>query len=222
MLRTQVSNYGVHETDEGVQYLHQGSTRSANFIGLSAMSPFEVTTQKACPHMINSSTPMPDREHWKGFMELYKDPLLKQFLPLPRTNHDFVPFVVDADEMLLFLLSKMASPVYPLVHQFQKYSMKRFESDMGLTNIAPLVLTNLKHEHQEQMEYMAKLAKRSVRKLILSGEQHMVITEPMKRVTTWLMDVPTEKLYSLPMENLGAVALRRWARGEQIDSEWVR
>lgn len=221
-----VTNYGVHRTPQGIVYLHQGNGKAANFIGLSAPSPFVVeagvSKQKACPHHINVGTPMPDREHWKAFRELLKDDLTGYFLPIPRQIKDPIPYLVDGEDMLLLLLSKLSSPIYPVVHRFEKFRFSRLESELALTNVAPLVLTHIETRHQAQMEYAVSAARGAPRRLILSGEENMVIRHPMIRLKTELEEFDRTSLYSLPMENLGAVALRRWARGEVIDSDWVR
>ncbi len=219
-----VSNYGIHRTPDNIAYLHQGGGKTYNFIGLSAKSPFEVRPEKprACPHRINGSSPMPDIEHWTVFLELFKDPLVQAFLPLPRHSRDGVTFISDVDEMLLLLLSKMSSPLHPIVESFSTYKKLNFKLDMGLTNVAPLVLTGLKPSDQNEMESMCAVARRSCRKLILSGDRQMVMREPLHEIETNLQHYDDRILYSLPMENLGAVAMRRWARGEQIDSPWER
>lgn len=223
---TIVTHYGIHRTPDNIVYLHQGGGKASNFIGLAARSPFEVQTQggrqRACPHMMNPSTPIPDREHWESFMQIFSDQLLQEFLPLPRNIRDPIPFIEDAEDMLLLLLSKLSSPIYPIVSQFDKYPKLRFAEQMALTNVTPVVLTHIRPEHQSELESMCVVARRSPRKLILSGDPRVVLREPMKKITTHLDLFEERKLYSLPMESLGAVSLRRWARGEQINGPWER
>lgn len=223
---TTVTHYGLHQTNDGVHYLHQGGGKSANFIGLAAPSPFEVRTsegkQRACPHTINVGSPMPDREHWRAFMEIYPDELTKQFLPLPKLRGEPVPFIENVDDMLLLVLSKLSSPIYPVIHHIASYPIRLFEEQMRVTNVTPLVLTHIQTEHQTEIERLSAIAMRSPRKLILVGDRHMVICNPMQRIETQLEYMDHKILYTLPMEQLGAVALRRWARGEGIDSPWER
>lgn len=221
-MTTIVSHYGVHRTAEGVVYLHQGGA-PMNFIRLSEPSPFEIRIPKGkegvCPHAINGSAPTPDLEQWQRFVEIFKDELLQYFLPVPRHQLESIPFISDCDDMLLMLLSKLSSPVAPVVHRFNRF---RYKGQLEITNIGPLVLTHLKPENQMALEELVSLARRSPRRLILHGDENMVIREPMKRVYTSLNYYPQSELYTLPMENLGAVALRRWARGEQMDGPWIR
>ena len=223
---TIVTNYGIHRTPDNIAYLHQAGGRSLNFIGLAEKSPFEVAPIKKlpCPHRINGAAPMPAKEHWAAFMELFPDPLVQEFLPIPRSLRDPVPFVSSAhvNDMLLFLLSKLSSPIHPIVKRFESYKISQLEVDMAITNVCPLVLTHVQTEHQAEVEAMCSIAKRSPRKLILVGDPIMVMRPPLASVDTNIEHYDEATLYSLPMENLGAVALRRWARGEQINSPWNR
>lgn len=221
-----VSHYGLHTDDTGVAYLHQGRSLAMNFIGLAKASPFEVMNvgekKLACPHLINGSAPNPDRVQWDLFCHLYRDPLVPYFLPIPRKMTDAIPFVDDVPLMTLVLLSRLSSPIYPTVHQMSSLNMKRILSELKITNACPFVITNLKTEDQGFMEEVAREARRAPRRLILSGDPMMIITDPLVRVPTAIGGFAEVALHSAPMESLGAVALRRFARGEQIDVPWVR
>lgn len=221
-----VSHYGLHMGDTGVAYLHQGRSLAMNFIGLAKASPFEVMNvgekKLACPHLINGSAPNPDRVQWDLFCHLYRDPLVPYFLPIPRKMTDAIPFVNTVPLSLLTLLSRLSSPIYPVVHQVGNVSMGKVLSELKLTNVSPYVITNLKTEDQSFIEEVAQEARRSPRTLILCGDPMMIITFPMLRVSTNIDAYPEDTLQIAPMESLGAVALRRFARGEQIDAPWVR
>lgn len=223
-----VGHYGLHDAN-GVWYLHQGRKQAANFISLTRPSPFEVLNEAgkkfSCPHLINTSAPMPDKVQWEFFLELFKDPLLPHFLPVPRSMTDPIPYVVDANNelmMSLVLLSRMSSPIYPVVHQIQHLNMPRIQAELRLTNVSPFVITNIKTENQYLIEEIANEARRCPRRLILVGDPMLVIRPPMMKVQTFIQDFDEMYLHSAPMESLGAVALRRWARGEQINTPWVR
>lgn len=214
-----VNHYGVHWTCEGVAYLHQASGKSENFIRLAEKSPFDVECKGKCPHSIMPGAPIPDRAHWELFLEAFQDELIQELLPIPRQQSRPIPFISDCDEMLLVLLSKMSSPIRPVVIRFDQ--LKNYE-ELALTNACPLILTALEPKDQSAMEVTAKLARRSPRRVLFQGSPNMVITTPIKRIQTNLEDYDQTALYSLPMENLGAVALRRWARNEQVDAPWTR
>ena len=219
-----VTYHGLHLTEEGVWYLHQNN-KACNFITLKQPSPFKVIASERCPHAIDPNTPMPDQAHWKLFLELYSDEFTKTFLPVPRARQDLIPFLPDANndkQMFLLLLSRFSSPIHPVVVRFDKLNNRAIEEQLGLTNLAPLILTNIETKDQKDMEIVAGIARRSPRRLILVGDSRMVIREPMIRMQTYVEDIPEDEMYSLPMEKLGAVAMRRFARGEQIDSPWTR
>jgi hypothetical protein len=221
-----VTHYGLHETPDGVKYLHQHG-KSYNFVGVQAPSPFRVQleTKWPCPHMINANAPFPDRVHWSIFMEMYRDDFVRKFLPLPRHRQDSIPFLSDPNndkQMLLLLLSRLSSPIYPVVEHFERFNVERWTRDLRATNLCPLVLTGIKTHNQKAMEELASAALRSPRRLILVGDPMMVVRPPMERIQTLVEDLEQEKIYSLPLENLGAVMLRRFCRGEQLDAPWVK
>jgi hypothetical protein len=222
------TNYGLHN-DNGVWYLHQGRKQVMNFISLSRPSPFDIQNlggkKVACPHLINGSTPMPDRVQWDLFMEMIRDPLVEFFLPVPRKLEDLVPYVSDPNNdlvMYLVLLSRLSSPIYPVVHQCQNITMPRIRDELALTNVCPLVVTGFKTEDQAVVEQLAREARRSPRRLIMAGDPMIVVRPPLVQLQTFIQDFDEVTLHSTAMENLGAVALRRFARGEQIDAPWTK
>lgn len=220
-----VSNYGVHRTSQGLVWLHQGSKKFCNFVGLAEQSPFEVVTygkQKVCPHRINNSVPMPDKLQWLEFLAIVRDPLGSKFLPIPRDMGDKIPFTSELDERMILTLSTMCSPVYPIVHRYDMMKIDVFESLMQLTNVAPLIITDWHFEKQALLEEYVSIARRSPRRAIMAGDRKVVMRHGLEKPPTNLPVMDEKVLYSLPMESLGAAALRRWARGEQIDSMWER
>jgi len=223
MEKTVVRFYGVHRTPEGVVYLHQGK-KSANFIALAVGSPFEVEKKSYCPHLINVGAPMADREQWKQFMDMFADPITRLFLPIPKERFEPVPFLTRPSELLLLALSRLSSPTQPIVQRFDARRKKWFVDEMQLTNVAPLVLTGVEHADQPDMEVFVSIARSSPRRLILGGAEKMIVTAPemVRMQPCELQTINNFTLHSLPMETLGAVALRRWARGEQIDGPWER
>lgn len=227
-VRRIVTYYGLHTSDEGVRYLCQGRRQAANFIGLNKPSPFEVLSDKgrrACPHLINPSVPIPDKVQWSFFMDLYQDPLVKHFLPVPRRLHEPIPYLNDpggAMTMHLVLLSRLSSPIYPVVHPLKGITNARIRDELSLTNLAPLVLVGFETSDQERLQELALEAPRAPRRLILAGDPLLVIRSPFQRVSTYIQDYDPIALNSAPMESLGSVALRRYARNEQIDAPWAR
>lgn len=221
-----VSNFGVHRTPQGLVYLHQANDRAYNFVGLAERSPFEVVIygrQKVCPHRIEANAPMPDNYHWRTFLDIIHDDMGSKFLPIPRALSDRIPYIPDTvDDQIILALSTMCSPVFPVVHRFDMMKLEVFEDEMALTNVAPLILTDWPFEKQSLLETYVTVARRSPRRFIAVGDKRMVMRSGLQRVTTNLETIDEKVFFSLPMESLGAVALRRWARGEQIDAPWVR
>lgn len=225
MILTPVSHYGLHYND-GVAFLHQGRN-ATNFIGLRSTSPFEVVTQKnkACPHIINTASPVPDRTHWDLFLRLFQDPLVQAMLPVPKERSSLVPFFNDPNNELamdLVILSRLSSPIYPVVHPVGKHTVKQLIEELALTNIAPLVITGITQEEHNFMMSVVTEARTLPRKLIFTGEGNVPIVRPLERLSTDIWDFDDLTLAALPMESLGAALIRRFARGEKLDAPYVR
>ena len=221
-----VTHYGLHLTPDGVAYLHQGR-KASNFISMRQLSPYEVLTKRGrlCPHLINAASTVPDRAHWELFLRMYDDPLVRAMLPIPKHRNELVPFISDPQGELLMdlvMLSRMGGPVSPVVIPFGKLSKTIILEELTLTNVLPLVLTGVETSDQKLMNELAVESRTLPRKLIFAGDDHMVIRTPMIRITTSLWDFDSIELQSLNMETIGAAVLRRHARGEQINTEFVR
>lgn len=212
-----VSHYGVHRDSDAILHLMQAPGRSGNFIGLPTASPFKVQTDssRSCPHLISFSEPGVSKGDWRRFQELLSDPLVKQMLPLPREDGEVVRFFNDPALELLFpliALSRLCSPVSQVVFPIATLNPRQLSEELSLTNICPLVLIGVKPEHQMLIERTAGNSMFLPRRLVLLGESTVVAAGYIKRETTKIRG----SLNSLPMENLGALILRQYARGEPI------
>ncbi len=221
----QVSHYGIHN-HEGVAYLHQGRA-ATNFIGLRSQSPFDVQTMKkrACPHLINTAAPVPDRAHWELFLRLFRDPLVRELLPVPKEYGDLVPYVNDPNNdlaMTLVILSRMGSPIYPVVQPINQLVVKTVLEELSTTNVTPLIITDVQQDDYKLMLDIATEARTLPRKLLFTGCHTLPILKPLARLDTQIRDYDELVLAAMPMETIGAAVLRKYARGEQMDSPYVR
>lgn len=221
-----IGHYGLH-IDGVVTYLHQGKSSAANFVGLRQPSPFQSKPEgaKACPHLINIAAPAPDRVHMTQFCDLYPDPLFQQMLPIPKEQFGKASFFNDPNNdlaMTLTILGKLCSPLVNIVHSFHSLTEKAILEKLGLTNLAPLVLTGVATKDQALLNKLVKEAQLKPRRLILAGDPMLIIRGPVERLSTVLWEIDTRDLVQLPMEQLGAMALRRYARGERVDAPYVQ
>jgi hypothetical protein len=221
-----VPHYGLHTSDEGVVFLHQGRA-SNNFIGLKAVSPFQVYMSKSrpCPHLINGVAPIPDVVQWQKFAPLLMDPLVQVMLPIPKQAFSMVPYLPDPQNemtMILVLLSRLSSPIYPVIHPLRKLTKAALLDEMASTNVSPLVLTGVQCEDNSYVNEIARDAWTLPRRVIFTGDPAVVIRAPLERIRTNLWVEDAEKLAVLPMESLGALLLRRHARGERLDTDIVK
>lgn len=225
-MSTPVPHYGLHTSPEGVVYLHQGRG-SNNFIGLKQSSPFAVIPRKAlpCPHLINQAAPVPDVAQWQQFSKLLNDPLVQAMLPIPKEVGEPAAYLPDPqNEMMLTLvaLSRMSGPIYPVVHELRKMTRAQVMHELAITNACPLVLTSVQCEDNAYINELAKEAQLMPRRLVFTGDPAVVIRHPLARIQSHLWDADRTVLVGLPLENLGALLLRRFARGERLDAEIVR
>lgn len=225
----QVRYFGLHRSEENIEYLHQGNGRGMNFIGLSGPSPFEVTfdTKKKpmCPHKIDLTPGSPDRSHWEYFIRLYDDELFREFLPLPKDPDGQALYVEDTLGQLhlhLTVMSKMSSPVTQLVMPLRRMSQEKIIEALSITNLAPLVLTEVDTSDQRYINLLARESASLPRKLILVGNDGIVVRHPLRRIKTSMAFVDINKLVTMPLESIGSMALRRYARSEQINTPIIR
>lgn len=222
-----VAYYGLHKDQDGIDYLHQGPKNAANFLGLKKASPFYVQKEKnkMCPHVFNPMAPQPDRIPWNNFVRLMADNLVKEMLPIPKAQFQLVPYFNDPQNdlpMVLTLLSKLSSPIFSVVHPLKNLREKEILELLESTNVTPLVLTGVRTEDQMRINSLCKEARLKPRHLILTGASEVVIREPMQRLTTDVRMFDTQDLALLPMEQLGVAVMRRYARGERLDSPYER
>lgn len=221
-----VAHYGLHTSDEGVVFLHQGRA-SNNFIGLRAVSPFTVSTKKGmpCPHLINNSAPVPDVEQWKTFAWMLQDPLVQALLPIPKEHGSLIPYLSDPQNelnLVLVALSRMSSPIHPVVLPVRKLTRGQLTNELTSTNVCPLILTGVQCEDNNYINEIAAEAMLYPRRLLFTGDSKVVIRQPLRRIETNVWCVDDVKLMSLPMESLGALILRRHARHERLDAEIIK
>lgn len=221
-----VTHYGLHTTLDGVSYLHQGR-KASNFISMRQLSPFDVMTKRKrlCPHLINPASTVPDKAHWELFLRLYSDPLMQALLPIPKDRNAMVPYITDPNGELmmdLVMLSRMGSPVFPVVMPINKLPKATILEELSLTNVLPLILTNVETADQKLVNELAIESRTLPRKLVFSGDEFLVIRPPLERIVTNLWDFDRVQLQSLNMETIGAAVIRRYARGEKINAEFIR
>lgn len=227
MSQLPIGHYGLHIADDSIAYLHQGKSSASNFLGLKRMSPFQSRPEgaKACPHLINPFGPAPDRVHLDEFCKLYPDNLFQQMLPVPKERFARIPYFNDPNNdlsMTFMILGKLCSPLVNIVQPYRALTERSILDKLALTNLAPLVLTGITTEDQASINKLVKEAQLRPRRLILAGDPMLVVREPMVRMTTIMWEVDNHELVQLPMEQLGAMALRRHVRNERIDTPYTR
>lgn len=213
-----VDCYGLH-WDGQVAWLCQGRG-GTNFVGLKGQSPFRVEGGM-CNHLVPSAAPIPDRIHWDLFSKILSDPLTQVMLPVPVPPGQNLFFVEDAHDdlgLLLTNLSRLSSPIRPVVKPIWTFKARDLEKELTSSNIQPLVLIQADQKSQTLIDAIHRLAPYKPRKVVITGRAEIVARQPFQRVTSTLRDFNINDLVSLPLESLGAMILRRIARKEPLDA----
>lgn len=223
MEKIQVSHYGFHRDAQGITWLHQtGSTlmEGANALGRSIKSPFKVVLPLKgvmCNHLIPLANPLPDVAHWNVYQKLMDDPAVKLIEPrkdLPPGAH----FFTDPRGQLTLhfvVLSRLTSPIRPIVIPVGMTSKKAIINELAVTNCQPLIITGLTTDHALMIEDISQAALTSPRRLILLGEEGIPLPPTVTRQKTSVHEWPIEDIAALNWESVGAVIAKRYMRGEE-------
>lgn len=215
-----VSHYGIHwDAENTVAYLEQGRG-SANAIGLKKKSGFVVklpSGKKHCNHQIPIAAPVPADQHWDYFMTLQEDPLMRAMLPIPKADAGCF-FITEGPNVqrTLVLLSKLSSPIYPIIVPIWAMTLQAVLSELQTTNLQPFVLHGVEAKNSEMVKQIAEAAAYLPRRVIFVGAADVVLPPLVKRITTKLTSdaYSLDDLTMLPWEQLGATVVRKFMRRE--------
>jgi len=214
-----VSHYGIHWSRD-IAFLMQGRGGS-NAIGLKEKAPFEVqlpNKTKHCNHQIPLANPVPNDYHWEYFLQLLEDPLTQAMLPVPKEDGGchFVSDPKDDLMLILVMLSRMSSPIYPCVVPIWTITAEAAVAELQQINVQPFVLVKIEAKHATMAGQVAKAAVYHPRRLILAGRPDTVLPPVVKRIDTQLdkgkYDI--NDVMGLPWESLGAATVRKYMRKE--------
>lgn len=211
-----VDHYGLH-WDKSIAWLHQGRG-AANFLGVNQRSPFQVTDAGMCNHLIPAAAPIPDKLQWAEFVKVLNDPLVRAMLPIPNGAGYFVADPYDDLSLYLTSLARLSSPIKPIVKPLWTMTSNQIQKALRETNVQPLVLSQATAKDQKLLSEIAKLINYTPRTVIVTGAPDLVVPAPMQRISTDIRSMNIHDLMTLPLENLGATILRRYARKEELDS----
>ena len=224
-----VHYFGIHTTPHGISFLEQqktprpGSTKreptATNALGTNLISPFRVRPigeVRHCPHDIRINEAAPAGHHWERFCELVEDdPLLQALLPVPRVpNRLLFTYQWPNYAEVLALLSKMSAPLEPCVKTIYNITARQVASQLEITNLSPLVLTDATSGHIDKLVMMAAGARGLPRNLIVIGRDQMIPPPAFKVVETKLAKLELAELIELPWERIGGSVTRKVMRGE--------
>lgn len=216
MSLTPVDHYGLH-WDKSVAWLHQGRG-AANFLGVNQKSPYQVVDAGMCNHLIPAAAPIPDKLQWAEFTKILHDPLVEAMLPLPNGGAFYIADPYDDLSLYLTSLARLSSPIKPIVKPLWTMTSNQVQKALRETNVQPLILSQTTAKDQKLLNEVAKLTNYTPRTVIVTGAADLVVPAPMQRIGTEIRSMNIHDLMTLPLENIGATVLRRYARKEDLDA----
>lgn len=171
-----------------------------------------------CNHLIPAAAPIPDKLQWAEFARILNDPLVRAMLPIPNGSGYYVADPYDDLSLYLTSLARLSSPIKPIVKPLWTMTSNQIQKALRESNVQPLVLSQTTAKDQKQLSEVAKLINYTPRTVIVTGAADLVVPSPMQRITTDIRSMNIHDLMTLPLENLGATILRRYARKEEIDA----
>lgn len=214
----QVNHFGLHQED-AIAWLIQGRGGS-NFVGVSKQCPFK-NPKGMCNHLIPVAAPIPDKLQWEKFRTVLKDPLVEVMLPIPRKEGDRAFYIEDPyDDLSTYLsnLSRLSSPINSICRPVWMIEEKDVMVELQKTNIQPWIITQMDVKKIGLLNTIAKSTNYFPRTVIITGSATIPIPKEIKKLKTKIRDFPLDDLITLPMESIGATALRRYVRNEVVDS----
>lgn len=219
----QVGYYGVHWAPEKIAFLHQ-ERGSSNAIGTRESSPFVVRTSRRwmCNHLISLNAFNAARNHLFKFEELLsKNDLIRFMLPLPKdtgaTSSVFTSKNHEKDLLLVTLLLKMSSPIKLPIFWADTANKNTLVSELGMTNVQPLVLAGAGVEHVSLVRDLFREALTAPRRLLVMAYPDLPIAGEVQGDHFYEQD--EVDVTALPWETLGGMVLRAYMRSEW-DGNW--
>lgn len=210
--------YGIHE-DSGTAYLYQDTCPFGwEFIGLNKRSKQSVKHLKnQCSHTINVNlaTRKLSNNHWNRFKSLVSDPLVQAMLPIPNGKTYYLDqSQLDSSANWLSCLERLSSPLHTWVKPLWSENVSGVVKQLKMTNIHPMVLTDISSSDHENALRLAKLNRTTPRTLILAGEPNLVLPPHVERITTNIESlIGLQELISLPLEHIGSYILAQHCKG---------
>lgn len=210
--------YGIH-SDNGISYLYQDTCPLGwEFIGLAKRSSQTVKHLKnQCSHTVNVNlaTRKLSNNHWNKFKSLVSDPLVQAMLPIPNGHTYFFDQSQLTDSThWLSCLERLSSPLHAWVRPLWSESPNVVMRQLKMTNIHPMVLTDIGSNEHETALRLAEANKTTPRTLILSGESNLILPKHVKKLTTNLDSLMVlQELISLPLEHIGSYIIAQHCKG---------
>lgn len=216
MSKIPVDHYGIHWSEGDVAFMHQ-SQGGANAVGLKLPTPFQVNLSRKsvkCNHNLPMTAPKPNGEHVEFLLQNLKDPLVEAMLPLPKDEESTGVYYLEDDDnkfgMIIRILLKMSAPIHAPVYPIWMLTIPKIIDELSVTNVQPLVLTNVMPEHTDKLEKIAQAAPSMPRILLLTGSSSVVVPQGIEVIKSSMDQYMPDELVNFPWEILGAFVVRKY------------
>ncbi|WP_353640790.1 hypothetical protein [Mesorhizobium sp. WSM2239] len=138
------------------------------------------------------------------------DPLIDAMSPIPRDTGEPAAFLTQQDlSIILATLARMSTPSKLPIAPFWSLKPDKIVRLLELTNVQPLVLTGVRATNKSAVDQILEAVPYLPRKLVLQGEQTLILRPEARRISTALGDLNPADFVSLPWEAYGAHLLKR-------------
>lgn len=196
-----VDHYGVHRIAGDIALLIQDN-RIDHVLGVPLEYEVKVDTRRPCTHSIDLDLAE------EGFIS--DDPLFQAMLPIPKIGPEKPLYLEDTadNRRLIQELGRLTTPgSFSILQPFWIVKQQWLQE----TNIQPLAIYGVGLNNAQQLLRLMDVGLVSQRRLIVLGPGLMAIGERGVRITT---SVSLEEVQSLPLEKIGAWALKQHMLGK--------
>lgn len=197
------SRFGTHRAG-GVGFLLQDGPPQ-HVMGVQLDNPFRLQLKAGvrCPHRLQLDKAVD--AYPEEFLDLVRDPLVVELLPLPKRGRSPVFVSVSPPEETAVLdwievLDRLSAPVEPEGGRpIWSVTDTRIATELTATNLSPVVITGVRPEHTKRVFQLGQLG--GARKLIVVAAGAMPVPPVYRQVKTTLAKRPP---VALPWEAIGA------------------
>jgi hypothetical protein len=148
-----------------------------------------------------------------------RDDAVKAMMPIPKPEgegglHLVPPDGVPHFEARLALLGQMSSQIRSIVLPAQTVDREQVVDELSVTNVQPIVLTQLEAKHTDLLARLGQEALTGPRTLLVVTGRDVTVQRGFRQITSQLHEIELQKLAELPWQTIGSHVCRLVMRNE--------